>query len=258
MAKKKHREEHENLERWLVSYADFITLLFAFFTVLYALSMTDKSKYQKALESIQRSFQAAGGIFALKGVPFNPFPKNPAPSTQNPTGPSGSVADPTSNAAKLDSVREKIQGIFQKTTGLNLETKDLEVIKSDQGYKIRLGEIALFKQGSDKIKREAIPFLYEVGQRVAKLGANIQIEGHTDVEPDSGFNSNWELSLSRAYHIAQFLVEGTDFPKDKISLAGLGDTNPVADNKTQDGRAKNRRIEISVISPDKGVLDIDW
>ncbi len=75
--RKKHAAEHENLERWLVSYADFITLLFAFFTVLYAISQQDKAKYQKAVDNIQRSFLSAGGIFPLKGSPFTPFERPP-------------------------------------------------------------------------------------------------------------------------------------------------------------------------------------
>src|SRR3954462_7775106 len=84
---KKPPEEHENLERWLISYAVFITLLFAFFTVLYALSQTDKAKYQKAVENIQRSFLSAGGIFPLKGTPFQPFEKPPNRGSQVPPNP---------------------------------------------------------------------------------------------------------------------------------------------------------------------------
>src|SRR3989338_3739777 len=85
MAKKKHHEEHENLERWLVSYADFITLLFAFFTILYALSQTDKAKYKEAVESIQRAFQSSGGVFPLKGTPFSPYEKTENKGTQTPS-----------------------------------------------------------------------------------------------------------------------------------------------------------------------------
>ena len=82
--KKKHGEEHENLERWLVSYADFITLLFAFFTVMYALSLQDKSKYKTAVENIQRSFLNGGGILPLRGSPFTPFEKAPDQGSQTP------------------------------------------------------------------------------------------------------------------------------------------------------------------------------
>src|ERR1041385_3985800 len=77
MRKKKHDDEHVNLERWLVSYADFITLLFAFFTVMYALSLTDKAKYKAAVKNIQRSFLSGGGVFPLRGSPFSAFEKPP-------------------------------------------------------------------------------------------------------------------------------------------------------------------------------------
>src|ERR1700680_3675781 len=87
MARKKAHAEHENLERWLVSYADFITLLFAFFTVLYALSQTDKAKYKDAIENIQRAFLNPGGVFPLKGTPFVPYEQAPDKGSPQPPNP---------------------------------------------------------------------------------------------------------------------------------------------------------------------------
>ena len=255
--KKKHHEEHENLERWLVSYADFITLLFAFFTVLYAISQADKAKYQKAVENIQRSFNSAGGIFPLKGTPFVPFEKPPGLGSEAPPAPNES--GPFSKGeTTVERLQVQLRGLFEKTTGLGLPPAAIEVLKSEQGYRVRLGEVLLFKPGSNKLKRDYVPFLFELGKRLDRLGVTIQVEGHTDIDPSSPRQGNWDLSISRALNIVQFFVEGVSFPQDRISLAGYGDTHPVADNNTPEGRAKNRRVEISIITPDREISELPW
>src|SRR5688572_4749790 len=200
MRKKKHVEEHENLERWLVSYADFITLLFAFFTVLYAISQSDKAKYQKAVENIQRSFLSAGGIFPLKGTPFVPFDKPPGLGSEAPPRPneSGPFGKGESTATKMT---EQLRGLFEKTTGLGLPSADITVTRAETGYKIRLGELIFFKPGSDKLKKDYVPFLFELSKRLSRLEVPIQVEGHSDAAPNVGKQTNWELSISRAYHI---------------------------------------------------------
>jgi chemotaxis protein MotB len=261
MAKKKHHEEHENLERWLVSYADFITLLFAFFTILYALSQTDKAKYKQAIESIQRAFQSSGGVFPLKGSPFTPYDRAPDKGTQTPTLDSGRMSK--SEQAALEKIAEQVRGIFERTTGLSSKDGDVEVVRSAEGFKIRLGEALLFKPGSDKLNRSQIPFLFEMGKRLAALELPIQIEGHSDgIEANSrnlaAQNNAFGLSLNRSYNMVRFLVEGANFPKNKISLAGFGDAQPIAANDSPEGRAKNRRVEISVITPDHEVKELAW
>ena len=199
VGKKKKHEEHENLERWLVSYADFITLLFAFFTVMYALSLQDKSKYKTAVENIQRSFLNGGGILPLRGSPFNPFEKAPDQGSQTPPDMTEDGKFSEVNKENLEQVSKEVRGLFKRTTGLGLPPTEIEAIKSDEGYKIRLGEVVLFRPGSDKLKREAIPFLFELGKRLAKLGLAIQVEGHSDITPTTTHQTNWELSMSRAY-----------------------------------------------------------
>lgn len=263
MAKKKHHEEHENLERWLVSYADFITLLFAFFTILYALGQTDKAKYKNAIENIQRAFQSAGGVFPLKGSPFTPFQKEADKGSQVPPSAKDSGRYSMSEAQMMERITEQVKGLFEKTTGLSATSEDVEVVKSPEGFKIRLGEALLFKPGSDKIKRENVAFLYEMGKRLAELELPIQVEGHSDgietkkkksQEDPAGF----QLSLNRSYNMLRFLVEATDYPKDKISLAALGDAQPIASNDSTEGRARNRRVEISVMTPDHEIKTLPW
>lgn len=246
------------MERWLVSYADFITLLFAFFTVLYALSMTDKAKYKNAVENIQRAFLSAGGIFPMKGSPFIPFDRPADRGSALPPSPNDQGNFSKSEQEANGRVAEQIRGMFESTTGLGLQAGDVEVSHSDGGYKIRLGENILFSQKSDKIKKEHIPFLFEVGKRLAELGYPIQIEGHTDRAPAANDHANWELSLSRSYNVVRFLVVAAGFPENKISVAGFGDTQPIASNETAEGRSKNRRVEISIVAPNHNVETLVW
>ena len=256
MARKKPHEEHENHERWLVSYADFITLLFAFFTVLYALSQTEKNKYDKAIENIQRAFMSAGGVFPLKGNPFTPFNKPADKGSALPPGPSDQGPFSKSSDEHLDTMRKQVRGLFERTTGLGLHPTDIEVLETEEGWKIRLGEFVLFKPGSDKLRRKAIPFIYEVGTRLAKMNLPIQIEGHSDNFPGIDPSENWRLSINRALTVVTFLVEGTKFPKDKIALAGFADSRPIASNETAAGRARNRRVEIAIIAPNREMVEL--
>jgi len=258
MAKKHRHEEQENLERWLVSYADFITLLFAFFTVLYALSMSDKAKYKNAVENIQRAFLSAGGVFALKGSPFVPFERPADKGSAIPPSASDAGSHSKTDGEALAKVTEQIRGLFTSTTGLSMGANQVSIAKSDEGYKIRLGENILFKPGSDRIRKEHIPFLYEIGKRLAQLGYPVQIEGHTDKLPSTDEHANWELSLARSYNIVRFLVTGAGFPEGKISIIGYGDTQPINSNETEEGRAKNRRVEIAIMTPNHSMDNVVW
>ena len=258
MARKKKPEEHENLERWLVSYADFITLLFAFFTVLYALSMTDKAKYKQAVENVQRAFQSAGGIFPLRGSPFTPFNRPMDRGSKLPPGAADSGGFSKTGDEGADRVAEQIRGLFERTTGFDLRKGEVGVERTEGGYKIRLGEAMLFHPGSAKLRKEHVPFLLEMGKKLQRVGAPIQIEGHTDKAPRETQEASWSLSVSRPYHVLRFLVDAVDFSAEKVAIAGYGDTQPISDNETDEGRRRNRRVEISVFAPDRRIENLDW
>jgi chemotaxis protein MotB len=243
-----------NVDRWMVSYADFVTLLFAFFTVLFAVSQTDRAKYHRAVENIQRSFLSAGGVFPLKGAPFVPFDKTTTTGSEVPPAMDDMGPFPkTSHNETTGRMAEQIRGLFEKTTGLGVRTEDVEVIQNAEGYKIRLSEAVLYKPGSDKLRREDLPFLYDLGRRLARLPATFQVEGHSDQAPYSTPQGNWQISLSRATNLARFFVEGAEVPPNKVALAGFGDTTPLADNGTPEGRARNRRVEIQILSPQRTI-----
>lgn len=263
MAKKKHHEEHENLERWLVSYADFITLLFAFFTILYALGQTDKSKYKQAIESIEKSFTTSGGIFPLKGNPFSPFDKPADSGSKVPPSAKDSGKFSKDEEAMMKRIAEQVRGIFEKATGFASADEDVEVLKTPIGFKIRLGETMLFAPRSAKLKRSQVPFLFELGKRLGELGLPIQVEGHSDNGEflDRGTASEkeaWDLSSQRSYNIVRFLIDGTNFPKTRVSMGVFGNTQPLAEEDSTEARAKNRRVEISVATPDREVPLLNW
>ncbi len=256
MKKKGHGEEHENLERWLVSYADFITLLFAFFTVMYALSMSDKNKYKEAMKNISDAFMSAGGLFPLSGHPFVALSAPPSAGAMTSSDAPAAADQSAAEEAAAGRMRDNLEGLFQRTTGVEAGRGAIAVVKTERGFRIRISEHLLFKPGGDKLQRRSIPFLYQIGQHLARLGAPVQIEGYTDNTPLKDGRSNWQLSLDRAYHVGLFFVEALQFPQDKLSLAGFGDTHPLARNESEAGRAQNRRVELSVSAPDAALYEV--
>lgn len=257
MARKKKHEEHENLERWLVSYADFITLLFAFFTVMYATSQQDAAKYKQAAEAISRSFLSSGGIFPLKGSPMTPFEKPPDKGSRVPPAEEKGKFSKEEEAA-MSRMKEKLEGLYTQASGLTPGTGDIEIFKFENGYKIRIGEELLYRPGSDRLKRENVGFLLGLGKQLARAGFPIQVEGHADSRELASGRSTWDLSLSRSHNVVRFLVEGAAFPKSKISIVGFGDTHPISDNSSPEGRAKNRRVEIAVLTGGEPITDQAW
>jgi len=259
MARQKKPEEEEKLERWLVSYADYVTLLFAFFTVMYALSISDKNKYKDALENIQRAFMSAGGIFPLRGSPFSPFEKPvDRGSTTPPSSDDNQGRFSKGEEKGMEKVQTQLKGLYRRTTGLELESGSAEVLKTEQGYKIRLGEAVLFKKGSALLKKESIAFLYELGKRLGEGNYPIQIEGHTDSEKGITEEENMRLSIDRAFNVSEFFITGTGLDRKKISIAGFGDTKPISSNDTEEGKSRNRRVEISVLTKDEKFEQLLW
>jgi chemotaxis protein MotB len=253
--RRKH-EEHENLERWLVSYADFITLCFAFFTVMYALSSTDAKKMKALSESLQRAFMPGSWIFPQKGDPFTPLQKS-RDESQAPANPADSGQFSKADEEEIKKLVAELRDAFHRSTGVKMIPGEMGVIKTEDGFKIRLGESVFFKSGSAKLQRQYAPFLINIANKLKRLNYRIQVEGHTDAETANTDMDNWKLSLERAHNLMRFMIDGVGFPREKISVAGYGDTQPLADNDTPEGRAQNRRVEISVIVP-RPVADNVW
>ncbi|MBI5582916.1 MAG: OmpA family protein [Deltaproteobacteria bacterium] len=248
MAKKKKEEEHENLERWLVSYADFITLLFAFFVTMYAMSRVDEQKLGSAVESLQR---ALGSVISVQtpssraGV-FNDF-SNPMQVTIVPIG-----APNAKEVKKLaEDLKKKIEGAGGKgAAGKGTQAYQLSLLVQERGLVIRVSDQFFFRTGEAAIRPEVLPLLEALGQTLQPLDNPIRIEGHTDNVPinTAQFPSNWELSTARATTIIRYLLTHFKFDPQKLSAAGYGEHRPVASNESLEGRNQNRRVDVVVLN----------
>lgn len=234
MARKKKHEDHENHERWLVSYADFITLLFAFFVSMYAISSVNEGKFRILSESL--------------AIAFNPSMYT---STKMQEGPRF-VREQRSHMA--DEFKDMFTNNYQRiqTALQDLEKdKKLTLIKDPQKITIRISESTLFEPGSDVLLPEALPVIDEVARVLVGLPNSIRIEGHTDNVPISTerFPSNWDLSTARSLKILKYFIEAHDCDPRKLSALGFGEFRPIDTNDTPSGRVKNRRVDIMVLDP---------
>ena len=233
MAKKKH-EEHENHERWLVSYADFITLLFAFFVVMYSISSVNEGKFRTVSESIKAA--------------LNPIVSSPASPLPFKVGESKPAAiAPNFIPAKELAVKKLSQVIKLLKPTASMQTAKL-VEQRDGSLVLSLPDDALFNSGEAAIRAEAIPFLQALAEALLELDRQVAVQGHTDNVPirTAQFPSNWELSATRAVMVVRTLTELYGVSSRDLSASGYADSRPVTDNLTPENRAKNRRVEIVV------------
>ncbi len=257
MARKKHHEEHENLERWLVSYADFITLLFATFVVLYALAQIDVSSYADLQESIKKAFASPsileGSDNILPGASAGVMAGSTA-TGNGPGNPSESFVPPIMeylNAKYEEKSFKDIQKDIEKMDKAG-EIEGVEVTIDDRGLHINLKDSDLFfRSGEAQLKPSTYKTLDKIAELIQKKFSRhlIRIEGHTDNLPirSSAFPSNWELSASRACSVARYFVDNKDFHPELIAAIGYADNKPLVPNISEKNRRKNRRVEIIVL-----------
>lgn len=247
MARKKKPPEHENLERWLVSYADFMTLLFATFVVLYALSQIDiASSFGEMQKSLKKAFSAPALLQGNAGL----MDKSGENMMEEKSG------DSMINTLMLEYISQKYEQesyeqIKEELSKLEEKGELQSSIDSEKGLIIRINKSdILFSPGSAELTPKAKEILNKVGATIkAKFQIHLlKIEGHTDSQPFSNaiYPSNWELSAARAGSIARFFINHHQFDPTYFTIVGHADTRPIADNDTPEGRAKNRRVEIIV------------
>lgn len=247
--KKKH-PEHVNLERWLVSYADFITLLFAFFVVMYSIANQDKAKIKQITEAIARTFNGPSTMMDMgSGAAVTPF-SNPATDMgqviDNPVG--------RTNAKPLPSPElQKIAARVEESLSYQLQTTDLKdnlkLVYDDRGLVIRFSANNLFRPNQDNVEKQYLPVIDKIAVILKDGNRVIRVEGHTDntaLPADGKFETNWELSTARAIWIVRYMKAKFGIPTTRLSAAGFAEGQPLADNKTEEGRAMNRRVEIVV------------
>ena len=234
MSKKKH-EEHENHERWLVSYADFITLLFAFFVVMYSISSVNEGKFRTVSDSIKAALNPISSPLTT-AVPFT-VGQNKA-VTVKPT-----IESATEPAVRR--LREIMRSLKNETQVEITQLKEL----TNGDIVLTLPDTVLFRPGEAVLRPEALPFVQAMGEVLVELNRHVRIEGHTDNVPiaTAQFPSNWELSASRAVTVVRTLSERYEVPSQNLSAVGHADSRPQTDNLTPEHRAKNRRVEIVVL-----------
>jgi len=254
MGRRRKAEEHENHERWLVSYADFITLLFAFFVVMYAISSVNEGKYRVLSDSISSAFRSIPGSTSGAMVQVNPSAPMPV---------SIPIKKPQIANIKTDVAREQNRELLRKkakeiTEALAplVQQGQVRVTEGALGITVEINASVLFDSGEARLQLPAMRALTAVGQILATTDFPITVEGHTDNAPISTplFPSNWELSGARAASVVRLFIDTGVDPR-RLTASGYAEQRPVADNATTDGRQRNRRVAINMESktPDNAV-----
>jgi chemotaxis protein MotB len=246
VARRKHEEEHENHERWLVSYADFITLLFAFFVVMYAISSVNEGKYRVLSDSISSAFKSIPGQAVGATVEVNPAAPAPImiPIRRN----LPAVKTDEKESPKREKLRNMAKEINKALSSL-VDQGQVKVTEGALGITVDINASVLFAPGEAALNLDAMRALYAVAQVMAQSEFPITVEGHTDTTPINTvvFPSNWELSGARAASVVKlFMAAGVDGRR--LSATGYADQRPVADNATPEGRQANRRVAITIES----------
>jgi len=230
MARRRKRAvPHVNHERWLVSYADFITLLFAFFTTMYAISTVDAQKMSKMVASMQ---------LALKG---DTGPAMPVPLTVGLPQP---VMPP-----RLDSLVDLRQQLAARLQH-QIRQGNVEIGVDSRGLVVSIREAGSFASGSAELSDGARALLTDIAAPLLELSQPIRIEGHTDDTPirTSRFRSNWELSTARATQVISYLQNELGLPAARLSAAGYGEFHPRVPNASPAARAENRRVDLVILN----------
>ena len=234
-------------ERWLVSYADFITLMFAFFVVLYASANANQKKQAQISASIDEAFRALG-IFP--GAARKPVHAAGETGTDKPVMPMNIVmGEDVMAPAQVKSDLERIRRELTQTLSNQVAGHTVSIQMGRDGLVISLREAGFFASGSAAPKSDTLPTLKKIAASLANTPYDLRIEGHTDNVPihNSEFNSNWELSAARATRMARMFVDQKLIPPERISAAGYAEYHPVASNDTAEGRAENRRVDLVVL-----------
>jgi len=243
MGRKKHPDDHENHERWLVSYADFITLLFAFFVVMYAISQVNEGKYRVLSDSLLQAFKpdaASETILLPKHDPHSGLPSGMIPRMPI------NRAEQAKRRAREQRMRAIEQQVLQALAPL-VQNGQVRVTESARGIAVEINASMLFKSAQATLEPDSRRALTAVAQVLAAVDNSVEVEGHTDREPISTpqFPSNWELSGARASSVVRLFVDNGIAPR-RLVAAGYADTRPLDSNETAEGRTRNRRVTVLI------------
>jgi len=225
--RRKEEAEPENQERWLLTYADLITLLLGLFVILYAMSKIDTKKYAEVVAAL-------GGVFGS--------------------------ADASAMRLKIVQIDKGLPDLYRERTSIENEIKKalkldekslpITITEDERGVTVHLQEQLLFASGSADLKASSLTMLDQLAEALRKMTNDVRVEGHTDNVPihSAAFPSNWHLSVGRALNVGYYLIEKHGIDPEKVSVVGYSEYRPLVPNTTDENRSKNRRVDIVVVT----------
>lgn len=245
MPRRRLEDEAENTERWLVSYADFITLLFAFFVVMYSMSSINEGKYRVLSDTM---------VDAFKTPPKSSEPIQIGEPVKNIKPEDGRVEKPqiiklTPKNQEQDTSMQRIAADVTQAMQPLIDQGLINVKQDQLWVTVEMNTNILFPSGSAELEDEAHPVLRKLSAVLSKLPNHIDVEGYTDNLPINNeiFRSNWELSAARAASVVHLFTRNQVAP-DRLAAIGYGEFRPVADNQSSEGRSKNRRVAVVILA----------
>ena len=234
--RKRQTEEAVSQDRWLVSYADFITLLFALFVVLFASVTHGHVPIGQLAHAIRNGFHTSGEIPADGAEGAQQAPHPPVASAARSAG---------LNAMEVSGLRNQLEAAM----GPELRDHEIQLRTTPEGFVISLKELGFFNSGQAALLPGAAEKIQRIAGVLSQHGLDLRVEGHSDDQPihNARFRSNWELSTQRAMAVLLLLVDDSGFDPHRISVAGYGQYRPIADNSTPEGRRINRRVDLVVL-----------
>lgn len=232
--KKQHHEEHVD-EAWLLPYSDMLTLLLALFIVMFAMGQTDKAKLKSMSEQFNIIFAGGSGVMQKEGSAVIPM--------------DSSSSSALSNSQIEDDKMTEIKKMLEQEIGKEGYSDKVKVVINNDGLEISIQDTVLFNSGEADVLNNLSPLLLEISKMLHDLDNEIKVVGYTDNVPikNEKFRSNWDLSAMRAINVMNFMVDSGAISGDKVSIQAYGEHMPKFDNTTEQGRAKNRRVEIIVL-----------
>lgn len=243
MARRRKRVDHDNHERWLISYADFVTLLFAFFVVMYSISSVNEGKYKTFSDSLSIAFASRPGS-ASAGIAPNQQEQMLKALVDNRTARMGE------QQRRIQERMKKLESGISQVMLSMINQGLVGISQSKRGVVIDISASSLFKTGDATLQPEVLDVLRQVAAVLSREDQSIEVEGHTDDVPikTAQFPSNWELSSARASSVTRMLIDNGVQAK-RLAVVGLAENQPLAPNDSPENRARNRRVTITILSP---------
>ncbi|GGH76444.1 chemotaxis protein MotB [Pullulanibacillus pueri] len=242
--RRKRHEEHENNDRWLITYSDLITLLLVFFIVLYSMSEVQNDKFNALVQSLRTTFSGDAVMNTSDNPPTSITEDIPKAAKDQSKADDGE--DEKSDKDQLDKLYVKLQDYINK----NHLDSSIELENIPRGVQITFKEKILFDLGKADIKKQAETILQSMGGILNSVSNPIAVEGHTDNNPiinSSEFHSNWELASKRAENVMLFLINNDDIKSSRMRFTSYGQYQPVEKNDTAEHQAMNRRVNIVIL-----------